>query len=68
MDPVISRHNSPEHSGLAPGGAPHHTILLDYHDGDDDSDNDEDDDGDDDHCPLKSPVQWFTKLEGKKGK
>ena len=68
MDPVISRHNSPEHSGLAPGGAPHHTILLDYHDGDDDSDDDEDDDGDDDDCPLKSPVQWFTKLEGKKGK
>ena len=68
MDPVISRHNSPEHSGLAPGGAPHHTILLDYHDGDDDSDDDEDDDGDDDDFPLKSPVQWFTKLEGKKGK
>ena len=67
MDPVISRHNSPEHSGLAPGGAPHHTILLDYHDGDDDSDDDEDDDGDDDDCPLKSPVQWSTKLEGKKG-
>ena len=62
MDPVISRHNSPGHSGLAPGGAPHHTILLDYHDGDDDYDDDDED------CPLKSPVQWFTKLEGKKGK
>ena len=48
MDPVISRHNSPGHSGLAPGGAPHHTILSDYHDGDDDSDDDDEDDGDDD--------------------
>ena len=47
MDPVISRHNSPGHSGLAPGGAPHHTILLDYHDGDDDYDDDYDDEVDD---------------------